>query len=94
MAKTKFQPPSICPVCGEEVPPRALACPECGADEESEWKEGAEYEHAGFSEEEFDYEAFVAEEFGGGKKKSGRQLVWWIAAIVVLAALLAARFFF
>lgn len=33
--------PAVCPVCGEDVPPRAKACPECGADERSGWKEDA-----------------------------------------------------
>ena len=35
------QTPAVCPVCGEDVPPRALACPECGADHRSGWKIGA-----------------------------------------------------
>lgn len=31
--------PSECPVCGEPVPPKAKACPHCGADERSGWNE-------------------------------------------------------
>jgi hypothetical protein len=31
--------PEVCPVCYEEVPPRAKACPSCGADERSGWNE-------------------------------------------------------
>jgi hypothetical protein len=31
--------PKECPVCGEDVPPRALACPECGACHETGWRE-------------------------------------------------------
>ena len=33
--------PEECPVCGEDVPRGALACPECGADERSGWREDA-----------------------------------------------------
>ncbi len=33
--------PFECPVCGAEVPARALACPECGADERTGWNEEA-----------------------------------------------------
>jgi hypothetical protein len=33
--------PEICPACGAEVPPRARACPECGADEKTGWNEEA-----------------------------------------------------
>jgi hypothetical protein len=87
--KRPFQPPSVCPVCGEDVPRNAKACPECGADEETGWKEGADI-HSGLDlpgDEDFDYDRFVEEEFGSGTpKRSGRQLFWWLAAVVVLAA--------
>lgn len=36
-----MKPPAVCPVCHEDVPPKAKACPECGADERSGWKEDA-----------------------------------------------------
>jgi predicted nucleic acid-binding Zn ribbon protein len=96
MAKSRFKPPSVCPVCGEDVPPKALACPECGADEESGWKEGA-MEHGGLDlpEEEFDYDSFVADEFGIGKKqKSGKQIFWWVVAVLILLGLICGRFLF
>ena len=31
--------PAECPVCGEAVPPRATACPYCGADDRTGWNE-------------------------------------------------------
>ncbi len=34
-------PPAICPVCDEAVLPKAKACPHCGADERSGWRENA-----------------------------------------------------
>lgn len=80
--------PEVCPVCGEDVPPRALACPECGADHNSGWRE--EYlDGTGLpDDEDFDYDAFVREEFGGGRPRNGLKPVWWITAIILLAALL------
>src|SRR5688500_4905783 len=39
--KNRFQPPDVCPQCGEDVPRNAKACPECGADEQTGWKEDA-----------------------------------------------------
>lgn len=37
----KSQPPEVCPVCGAEIPARAKACPQCGADERTGWNEEA-----------------------------------------------------
>ncbi|MEM6259318.1 MAG: zinc-ribbon domain-containing protein [Planctomycetota bacterium] len=34
----------ICPVCGEEVKANALACPHCGADEETGWSEDTAFD--------------------------------------------------
>lgn len=77
--------PKVCPVCGEDVPPRALACPECGADHNSGWKGDADYSgELGLPDEEFDYDEFVKEEFGGGSRRTGLKPIWWITAIVLL----------
>ncbi len=72
------RPPEVCPVCGEVVPARALACPECGADHRSGWREEAE--------DEFDYEEFVAEEFGKPVKPPGIRPLWWATAVLLLLA--------
>jgi hypothetical protein len=37
----------ICPVCGTEVPVKALACPECGSDESTGWSEDTMYDDLG-----------------------------------------------
>jgi hypothetical protein len=79
--------PPVCPVCGEEVPRNALACPECGADHESGWREDAGSIDATGGDEEFDYEEFVAEEFGTRAKPKGIATVWWVTAVVVLLLL-------
>lgn len=80
--------PEVCPVCGEDVPPRALACPECGADHNSGWRDGAmEADGLGLPDEEFDYEEFTKREFGSGKGVPGINPVWWITAVILLVAL-------
>ena len=80
--------PKVCPVCGEDVPPRALACPECGADHNSGWREGAmDADGLRLPDEEFDYEEFAKREFGPGAGAPGIQPIWWITAVVLLAAL-------
>lgn len=84
-------PPPECPVCGTEVPRRALACPECGADHLSGWREDADTTGGlDLPDDEFDYEEFTQREFGGGGlKPEGILWIWWAAAILLLAALAA-----
>jgi hypothetical protein len=84
-------PPEICPVCDSEVPRRALACPECGADHLSGWREDADTTGGlDLPDEDFDYEEFTRREFGGeGIKPQGIHWLWWSAAILVLIAFLA-----
>jgi hypothetical protein len=97
MATKKSKPatPEVCPVCGEDVPRGALACPECGADHESGWREGAEI-HDGLNlpddEEEFDYDEFLQKEFGSSPKPEGVKTVWWVTAIVLILLAVAGVF--
>jgi hypothetical protein len=89
MMKSRLRPPKVCPVCGEDVPPAALACPECGADYNSGWRENAEvYDAVNLPDEDFNYEEFVEQEFGSSHKPVIKR-VWWITAIVLIAALIA-----
>jgi hypothetical protein len=79
-------PPDNCPVCGAEVPPRARACPECGADEQTGWSEKARYNELGIPDDSFDYDKFVAEEFGQKKARRKNHWLWFAAALLVLFA--------
>ena len=92
---TKLRAPDVCPVCGEEVPPRAVACPECGADHNSGWKDDANsYDGVDLPEEnDFDYAAFVQEEFGSTPKPAGMKWGWWITAILLLLAMALVFFY-
>ncbi len=83
----RFVTPEVCPVCGDDVPRGALACPECGADERSGWRTDAGLYGEDPSLESFDYDEFVKDEFGTRAKPRGLSTFWWIAAIVVIAAL-------
>lgn len=80
--------PEVCPVCGEDIPRNALACPECGADELSGWREDAlAYDGTGVSDDEFDYDRFAGEEFGNPVKPRSLSVFWWVAAILVILAI-------
>jgi hypothetical protein len=88
----KRNPPAVCPVCGEDVPRHALACPECGADHNTGWREDADRYDGIDLPEEFDYAEFTRREFGGSSKPAGIGMIWWLTAIVVL--LLTLLYFF
>ena len=93
MSRKKISPlqtPEICPVCGEDVPNGAVACPECGADHNSGWREEVEsYDATGLPEEDFDYNEFVRREFGTASKPATIRTVWWVTAILVIVAVAA-----
>ena len=79
-------PPDECPNCGADVPPKAKACPECGACEDTGWAEDAGYESTHLEEDEFDYDDFVAREFGEGRRPRGKGLniIWVIVALFLI----------
>ncbi len=89
MPKKRRHPPapSVCPVCGADVHPNALACRECGADHNSGWRKDADtYDGLDLPDEEFDYDEFVRREFGGNAKPVGMKTIWWVTAIILLMA--------
>jgi hypothetical protein len=86
---TQRKSPKVCPVCAEEVPPGSLACPECGADHNSGWREDADtYDAVDLPDDDFNYEEFVKQEFGSSPKPAGVKTIWWITAILLIAALI------
>jgi hypothetical protein len=68
------------------VPPKARACPACGADHDSGWHDDAN----GFvdvPEGDFDYDDFIQREFGSSVKPYGIGPVWWVTGIILILAL-------
>jgi len=88
---TSPSPPEICPVCGEDVPPRSLACPGCGADHNTGWKDDDDDNaYTLFTpEEDFDYNDYIKREFGSSIRPRGVHPLWWVTAIILILALLA-----
>lgn len=86
-------PPEVCPVCGEDVPPKALACPECGSCHNTGWKEDADvYDGLDLPDGDFDYDDFVRKEFSGGTRRPHIPAIWWVTGVVLLLVLLAGWF--
>ncbi|HYE33148.1 MAG TPA: zinc ribbon domain-containing protein [Methylomirabilota bacterium] len=83
--------PEYCPNCGEAVPARARACPQCGADDSTGWSEEAQSDPLGLDRGEFDYDEFTEREFGGKKRElrpPGAKKMWWAVAVALLALFL------
>jgi hypothetical protein len=78
-----------CPVCGEDVPAKAKACPHCGACEKSGWNEEASgADGLDLPDESFDSEKFTAEEFGTPRKLWGKELFWKVTGVVILVLMI------
>ena len=87
--------PAVCPVCGEDVPTKAISCRECGADHRSGWNtDDTTYDGLDLPGEtgDFDYDEFLREEFGAGAKTHRLKRLWWITAAVLLLAALVSLF--
>ena len=81
---SRARPPAHCAVCGAAIPPRAAACPECGADERTGWAGSDIYDDLDLPGEEFDHAKFVAEELEGRPAQTGPGRGWRIVAAVLL----------
>jgi hypothetical protein len=76
--------PEICPNCGEIVPPKAKACQECGACEETGWSDEGRADSLGIPSEDFDYDDYVKREFDPEKPKRKLGALWIVTAIILL----------
>lgn len=88
-----FKPPGDCPICGEFVPRGLVACPACGSCAKSGWREEAGYDGLDLPDapEDFDYDDFVAREFGGRRKSRHlpNNLWWWVALVLLIIAVVS-----
>ena len=89
----------ICPGCGAEIRVGSTGCPKCNRPpkrrkperrapkpwEQDDALDGLDLDLP--EDDTFDYDKFVAEEFGGPKQRSGREWLWWVTAIILLVAL-------
>jgi hypothetical protein len=86
------RPPEECANCGAAIPRQAKACPECGADERTGWRENDDTRYDGLDLPDSAYE-----DDGTPARKSlrrGLAWYWWVVAVLVLYGLImgATRF--
>jgi hypothetical protein len=88
----------ICPDCGAEVRVGSRGCAQCLAwepkrrharpdSERKPWEQDEAYDGLDLPEEDFDREAWEAEEAGRGRKKTSLEWIWWTVALVLLLVL-------
>ena len=87
--------PAECAQCGGDIPRRAKACPHCGADERTGWREQSVYDGMELPDEAWadDSEADNAHadnEQGKGQAKRG--LPWYWTAVALTLLLMAILF--
>jgi hypothetical protein len=85
-------PPETCANCGAAIPRRARACPDCGADERTGWRENSIYDGL-----ELPDHAWQADADPGNPPPAGRRTprvngvpwLWWCVGLALLAVLVA-----
>lgn len=80
------RPPAECANCGASIPRNAKACPECGADERTGWRESDETRYDGL---DLPDSAFEDESTPPRKPlRRGLAWYWWVVAVLVLIGLI------
>ena len=92
----------ICPQCGAEVRVGSKGCQKCASQRATKkwhappppksWEQDEVCDGLDLPDDEFDYEKFLEEEFGGPKRRSGREWLWWVVAVVLILAVVALSF--
>lgn len=76
------------PVCGEEVPANAKACPACGSDEKTGWSDDTVYDATEIPDDkEFDYREFLEKEGLAKSKWTPRNVFLIVVTIIVIAVI-------
>jgi predicted nucleic acid-binding Zn ribbon protein len=79
------EPPTECAQCGADIPPRARACPGCGADERTGWREQSVYDGLNLPDDETDDDTRSAPR----SSRPRDRLAWyWVLTIIAVLLLL------
>ena len=76
--------PAECANCGTAIPPRALACPECGADERTGWRETDDTRYDGL---DLPDSAFDDDSATRPPLRRGLAWYWYLVAALLLVSL-------
>lgn len=84
-----LQPPDECAHCGAAIPAHAKACPECGADERTGWREADPYDGIDLPGEAFaeDPSNEAGKPATPAARVNGVPWYWWTVGVVLLILL-------
>ena len=80
----KILPPAECAQCGATIPPRASACPECGADERTGWRETSVYDGLELPSTEGEENSDPAGTGHTDRHVNGIPWYWWSVGVALL----------
>lgn len=84
--------PEECANCGAPIPRGAKACPECGADERSGWREASIYDGLELPDTADESES----DRSGGERRlthvNGLRWYWWVVGVLLILVLAAGGF--
>jgi hypothetical protein len=84
---SSHRPPADCAQCGESIPPQAHACPGCGADERTGWREASVYDGLDLPDYADADDDTSAQRPLVPPRVNGLAWYWWVLALMLLFAL-------
>ena len=85
-------PPEECANCGAAIPRTARACPECGADERTGWRDHSMYDGLDLPDDAWRDDADPGDPAPARQRTTrvnGVPWYWWCVGLALLAALVA-----
>lgn len=80
----RARPPETCANCGAAIPRASRACPECGADERTGWRETSIYDGLDLPDSAWQEEEAEPRRRGA---VAGVAWYWWAVGVVLLLVL-------
>lgn len=81
------RPPPECANCGAAIPRSARACPECGADERTGWRETSVYDGLDLPETAWREDDAPAAR-PAARRVNGLPWYWWVVGILLVVLLI------
>lgn len=88
MKRPRAEPPAECAQCGAAIPRGAHACPECGADERTGWREQSLYDGLDLPDAAFEGESSPSRrDRNRPALVAGLAWYWWIVGVALVLLL-------